>query len=145
MTIAMLQGETAVPVIGAAFSNPQGAARRAAIARCAAGEHVSLQREPRAVGGAKAVGVYSARGEQIGYIDPQQVDVVAGQIAVARAIFQRADAWGAVIRLRLDGRTPALPQPPPEPCRAYLREPEDEFCDILPKPRRPGKRSQRLA
>lgn len=120
-------------VIGADYPNHRGAARRAEIALCQPGDVLEFRRERSTIEGKRAVGVYSPRGVQIGYAHPGEADEIAGLIAVARAVFQTADTWGAVIRVTLDGSTPTLPAPIPR--SRHVRppaEPADEYCDIFP-------------
>lgn len=127
----MNHGATSVIIVGADFPR-RGAARRAEIAACRPGEVLELRRERAAIGGRAAVGVYSARGVQIGYVWPESADQVAGQIAVARAIFHMPEKWGAVARITLDGSTPTLPQPKPR--RQIVQHPapaRDEYCNIF--------------
>jgi hypothetical protein len=139
----MFQGSTSIVIIGADFSQ-RGPARRAEIAACQPGEDLELRRERAIVGGHAAVGIYSARGVQIGYIWPEAADLVAGQIAVARAIFYTAEAWGAVARITLDGSSPAVPQPKPKPHINYPPRPlRDEYCGIFPNLNREGGHPQR--
>ncbi|MET0249207.1 MAG: hypothetical protein ABW164_05710, partial [Sphingobium sp.] len=91
---------------------------------------------PRKVGGQRVVGVYSADGVQLGYVASERSDEIAGQVAVARAIFQRADTFGAVIRVTLDGTTPTLPvRPEPRRFPAPPVPPPDEYCGIFPNHR----------
>ena len=131
--LQMFQNESSVAVMGIERATARAAARREEIARCQPGERLELRRERGTRGGRRVVGVYSARGVQIGYVFPEAAERVAGQIAVARAIFQCAETFGAVARITLDGSTPALPPPRPKPERRDPpRPPRDEFCDIFP-------------
>lgn len=117
---------------GARRATSLGAERQAEIAKCRPGDVLELRREHHTVRGARAVGVYSPRGVQIGYVSSPHADHVAGQVAVARAVFQRQDTFGAVISLTLDGSTPTLPQPKPDRPRGQVApDPVDEFCDIF--------------
>lgn len=129
----MFHGSVSIAIEGATRATPIGAARRAEIAQCRPGDILELRRERHQVRGARAVGVYSPRGVQIGYVSSPDADHIAGQVAVARAVFQRPDTFGAVISLTLDGTTPTLPQPKPSRARRQpLPDPVDEFCDIFP-------------
>jgi len=128
----MFRGSTSLIIVGAEFPQ-RGPARRAEIAECRPGEMLELRRERAIVGGHAAVGIYSARGIQIGYAWPDSADEIAGQVAVARAIFQRPETWGAVARITLDGSAPTLPQPKAKPeLRLPPQPPRDEYCDIFP-------------
>lgn len=129
----MFQGSTSIAIEGARRATSRGAERHAEIAKCRPGEVLELRRERHRVRGARAVGVYSPRGVQIGYVSSPDADHIAGQVAVARAVFQRSDTFGAVISLTLDGTTPTLPQPKPDRPRGRpAPDPVDEFCDIFP-------------
>ncbi|WP_461159275.1 HIRAN domain-containing protein [Sphingobium sp. TomMM35A] len=129
----MFASVASIPVVGAALPTARGAARLAEIAACRPGETLELRRERGTRGGKRAVGVYSPRGVQIGYVSPSQADRVAGMVAIARAIFQRPDTFGAVARITFDGSTPVLPEPKPKPRRdPPPRPPADEFCGIFP-------------
>ncbi|WP_232307448.1 HIRAN domain-containing protein [Sphingobium chungbukense] len=133
-----------IAVVGADYPNKRGPGRRFEIAMCAPGESVDLRREPKNPADSRAIGVYSARDVQIGYVPAEQAQWIGGQLAVIRAIFQRADTFGAVIRVTFDGSEPALPvekpvqrgaPPPPDP-DGYgdddwpPREPKDDFSSI---------------
>ncbi|AOF97023.1 hypothetical protein [Sphingobium sp. RAC03] len=140
----MFQGSISLVVIGADYPNPRGAARRAEIALCQPGEVLEFRRERSTIEGKRAVGVYSPRGIQIGYAHPGDADELAGMVAVARAVFQTADTWGAVIRVTLDGSTPSLPVPKQR--TRYVRppaEPADEYCDIFPARPQAGRDGRR--
>lgn len=92
-----------------------------------------MRRERGTRGGKRVVGVYSARGAEIGYISPGDADRLAGLVFAARAIFQGADTFGAIARVTFDGSTPSLPQPKPKPQRITPPRPTaDEYCDIFP-------------
>lgn len=122
------------PVIGAAYPTARARSRLAEIALCQPGERMEFRRERAGRDGKRSVGVYSARGIQIGYVYEGRADWLAGQIAVARAIFQCADTFGAVIHATFDGSTPALPEAPQRMTRARSRppaEPVDDFCGIF--------------
>lgn len=82
------------------------------------GEAVELRPEPKNPADSRAIGVYSARDVQIGYIQAEYAQWIGGQLAVVRAIFQRADTFGAVIRVTFDGSTPVLPVQKPKPVRS---------------------------
>lgn len=96
-------------VVGADYPNKRGPGRRFEIAISAPGDPVTLERELKNPADSRAIGVYSVRGVQIGYIPAEQAQWIGGQIAVIRAIFQRADTFGAVIRVTFDGSAPVLP------------------------------------
>ena len=130
-------------VVGADYANKRGPGRRFEIALCLPGEPVELRREPKNPADSRAIGVYSMRDVQIGYIQAEYAQWIGGQIAVVRAIFQRADTFGAVIRATFDGSTPVLPVEKPKPARPQMadldgyggddwppREPKDDYGGI---------------
>lgn len=128
----MFYDPVSLAIIGAEFA-ARGAARRMEIAHCRPGEALTLRRERSIIGGHPAVGVYSEGGVQIGYVTPDAAGMVAGQLAVARAIFVNADTFGAVARITFDGSTPTLPQPKRKPERIIpAGYPADDYCDIFP-------------
>lgn len=120
-----------LPVSGAALHTARAAVRRAEISQCRPGDPLTLRRE-RDRRGDPAVAVISERGIEIGRVDGPHVRMIAGQVAVARAVFQAADTFGAVIRVAFDGTTPALPQPKPRKKFERPPAPVDQFCEIIP-------------
>lgn len=96
-------------VVGADYPNKRGPARRFEIAMCTPGEPVELRREPKNPADSRAIGVYSERGIQIGYIRAEQAQWVGGRLETVRAIFQSSEPWGAAIRVTFDGSEPTLP------------------------------------
>lgn len=126
----ILPGPSSIAIVGADLPNARAAKRRAEIAACRPGEPLELRRERGTRAGKRVVGVYSARGIEIGYVLPAQVDRVAGLVSITRAIFEREDSFGAVARVSFDGSAPALPAPKPKWQAEPIREPADEFCDI---------------
>ena len=139
---AMPRPAQSLAVVGADYPNKRGPGRRFEIALCMPGEAVELRPEPKNPADSRAIGVYSARDVQIGYIQAEYAQWIGGQLAVVRAIFQRADTFGAVIRVTFDGSTPVLPveklklaQPTHAPDEGAdpdwpPREPTDDFGDI---------------
>lgn len=121
-------------VVGATYPTARARSRRGEIAICQPGEPIEFRRERAGRDGRRSVGVYSARGVQIGYVHADGADRIAAQIAVARGVFQGADTFGAIIYATFDGSTPTLPLSRNR-ARKIVRppaEPVDEFCDILP-------------
>lgn len=131
-------------VVGADYPNKRGPGRRFEIAMCVPGEPVELRREPKNPADSRAIGVYSLRNVQIGYVPAEQAQWIGGQLGEIRAIFQRADTFGAVIRVTFDGSEPSLPvekpvrrsAPPPHDPDGYgdddwpPRESTDDFSGI---------------
>ncbi|EZP65275.1 hypothetical protein BV96_04699 [Sphingomonas paucimobilis] len=140
----MTRPTQSILVKGADYPNKRGPGRRFEIAMCVPGEPVVLRREPKNPADSRAIGVYSTRGIQIGYVPAEQAQWIGGQLAVIRAIFQRAESVGAIIRATFDGSEPVLPPekavqrpaPPPSDPDGYgdddwpPREPKDEFGGI---------------
>jgi hypothetical protein len=131
-----------IAVVGAEYPNKRGPGRRFEVQLCAPGEPVELRREPKNPADSRAVAVYSERDVQLGYVPAEQAQWIGGQLAVVRAIFQRSDKFGAVIRATFDGSMPVLPveKPPPAPPPHSHddgfdddwppRPPKDDFSDI---------------
>jgi len=125
-------------IVGADFRTDCAPRRQAEIDRCTAGERVTLRALKRLVEGVPAVSVYSQRGRQIGYVSPSHADWARNLLPDIKAIFHKADCFGAIIRVATDGAAPTLPQSTSrgEMMRrphAVPAEPVDEFCDILPR------------
>lgn len=129
-------------IVGADFRTDCAPRRQAEIDRCIAGERVTLRPLKRLVEGVPAISVYSQRGRQIGYVSPTHADWARNLLPDIKAIFHKADSFGAIIRVATDGAAPTLPQPTKrgEMMRrphAVPAEPVDEFCDIkFDRPRR---------
>ncbi|WP_311267435.1 hypothetical protein [Sphingobium sp. WCS2017Hpa-17] len=129
----MFTGSVSFLVIGSDFKTDRAAGRLAEIGISVAGDALTLRRERGKIGRRPAVGVYTCRGRQIGYIQPHEVDLILSDIDNARAAFQSREPFGAVVRITLDGSRPALRQPKPSPkLRPPPAEPRDEYCDIFP-------------
>lgn len=128
----MPQPSQSIAVMGADYPNKRGPGRRFEIQLCAPGEPVELRREPKNPADSRAVSVYSMRDVQIGYIPAEQAQWIGGQIAVVRAIFQRAVRFGAVIRATFDGSTPVLPVEKPKVARSLVINPDAYGEDAWP-------------
>ena len=76
---------------------------------CIPGEVIELRPEPKNPADPRAIAVYSARGIQIGYVPAEQAQWIGGRLGEVRAVFQRAEPYGAVIRISFDGTDPVLP------------------------------------
>lgn len=101
-------------VVGADHPNKRGPGRRFEIAICRPGEVVSLVPEPKNPADERAVAVFSARGVQIGYLTAERCGWIGSMLRngrEVRAIFQSASAFGAWIRVAMDGADPVLPDP----------------------------------
>ncbi len=129
----MFSEPTLIPIIGALFGGQRGRDRQAEIDLCRPGEELSLRLERTRVSGRRAIGVYSDRGVQIGYVLADGIAHPAAFASLARAAFKCPDTFGAVALFTFDGKVPALPQPKPAPKLVqHPRPPRDEYCDIFP-------------
>ncbi|WP_088183551.1 hypothetical protein [Sphingobium sp. Z007] len=128
----MFHGSTFLAIGGADYPNHRGRERRAEIAQCRPGDPLTFRRLRGPAGGKRSVGVYSERGVQLGYVDPDDLAQMPGLASIGRAIFQSADTWGCVIRATADGSTPVMPPPRAQPKLIVPpRPPRDEYCDIF--------------
>lgn len=123
-------------IVGADFRTDCAPRRQAEIDRCIAGERVTLRPLKRLVEGVPAISVYSQRGRQIGYVSPSHADWARNLLPDIKAIFHKADSFGAIIRVATDGATPTLPQQTKRGKMMHRAhevppEPVDEFCDIF--------------
>jgi hypothetical protein len=100
-------------IVGADHMNKRGPTRRFEIAMCNPGEPVQLVPEPKNPVDPLAIAVMSCRGIQIGYVRAERAQLM--RTAMSRgevtAIFQRAETWGATIRVGFNGVQPTLPEP----------------------------------
>lgn len=79
---------------------------------CTPGEAIELRPEPKNPADPRAIAVYSSRGVQIGYVPADYAQWIGGRLAEIKAVFQRAEPYGAVIRITFDGSDPILPDDP---------------------------------
>lgn len=115
--------QMSLAVIGADYLNKSGPARRFEIPLCIPGEPVDLVPEPTNPVDPNATAVVTKCGVQIGYLRADRAPLIGTYLSGARisgVIFQDAVAWGAVVRIGLDGEVPVLPE---------LQEPEPAFDD----------------
>ena len=120
-------------VIGADYPDARGPTRRFEMVLCAPGELIELRREPKHPADSRAIGVYSVRGFQLGYIRAEQAQWIGAMLGSAKAVFQAAEAFGAVIRVTFDESDPVLPVARQKPSRASdwpPPEPRDDFAGI---------------
>jgi len=104
--------ELSLAVVGADYPNRRGPGRRFEIALCSPGDPITLEREPQNPADPRAVKVLSERGVQIGYLTAERAGWIGSMIAEGhplRVVFQRATAYGALIRANLEGDEPTLP------------------------------------
>jgi len=105
-------------VVGALYPNNDGSNRQFEIHMLNPGDAISLILEPGNKVDANAVAVFSFRGFQIGYLSAERCGWIGAKIQQGqdvRAIFQAPTKDGAILRVHLDGGTPTLPPPLPEP------------------------------
>ncbi|WP_037492453.1 HIRAN domain-containing protein [Sphingobium indicum] len=138
----MARPAQSIAVMGADYPNKRGPARRFEMALCLPGERVHLRREPNNPADSRAIAVYSERNVQLGYVPAEQAQWIGSLLPTVRAIFQRADTFGPVIRVTFDGSEPVLPVIKPKPERPPHggdcgvdddwppREPRDDFGGI---------------
>ena len=116
--------ELSFAVVGLDFPNADKARsnRRFEVALCRPGDPVELRPEPKNPADPRAVAVYSERGVQMGYVTAERCGLVGKRLRDGepyRAVFQEADRFKAVIRVRWGGGEPTLPM------RASAPEPDE--------------------
>lgn len=114
-----------LPVVGAPYNNKDGSDRRFEILLCSRGEPLELRPEPRNKHDEHAVGVWSVRGVQIGYLPSQRAPYVKSLMRAGHelfGLFQESTSFGAAVRIGVD-RVPTLPPERPKP-RAAI---DDEY------------------
>ena len=113
--------ELSLVVVGALHPNVDGSNRQFEIHMLNPGDAISLVPEPNNKADPAAVAVFSLRGFQIGYLSAERCGWIGAKIRQGqdvRAVFQCPTKHGAIIRVHLDGGTPTLPPPVPEPLMA---------------------------
>jgi hypothetical protein len=113
-------------VVGVDYPNKRGPTRRFEIALCRPGDPVHLVPEPKNKFDERAVQVVSERGVVMGYVTAERAPLVGKMLSRHQvcAVFQEATAWGAVIRVGLDGEPPELP-----PAQAMTNQDQDWWPD----------------
>lgn len=116
--------ELSLAVVGLDFPNPDKSRsnRRFEAALCRPGDPVELRPEPKNPADPRAVAVYSERGVQLGYVTAERCGLVGKRLregVACRAVFQKADRFKAVVRVRFGGGAPTLPE------RAEAAEPDE--------------------
>ncbi len=115
--------ELSLAVVGLDFPNPDKSRsnRRFEVALCRPGDPVEMRPEPKNPADPRAIAVYSERGVQIGYLSAERCGLFGKRLRAGeevRAVFQEADRFRAVIRVRFGGGEPTLPE------RAAVNEPD---------------------
>ena len=122
--------ELTTSIVGIDFPNADKTRsnRRMEILLCAPGDRVTLRREPKNPHDSNAVGVWSERDIQLGYISAERAPMIGRRLQAEEtsALFQAMHQGSAYIRIRFGGGDPSLPPPiadpgppppPPEPDR----------------------------
>lgn len=116
-------------VVGAAYE-PE---RKFEIRLCEPGESIELRPEPKNKHDSNAIGVFSARGVQIGYLTAELAPRIGQLIRQGRevlAVFQRPSTFGAWIRVGFDGDVPVVPPAPTPPIDGA----DETYDDFEPDP-----------
>ena len=126
----MTERQLSVAIVGADHHNKDGGNRRSEIAFLNPGEPLELRPEPKHPNDEHAIGVFTARGFQIGYVKSERAVFLAGLMRAGReltTIFQDVANWGAIARIGVDC-PPVLP-PSPEISEEEEREnsPDDDI------------------
>jgi hypothetical protein len=106
--------ELSLAVVGIDFPNRDkaGTNRRSELLMTLAGEPVELRPEPRNRHDEHAVGVWSARGIQLGYLTAERAPWIGRRLKTGEqvaAVFQGFVGNAAAIRVRFGGGAPTLP------------------------------------
>ena len=131
--------ELTTSIVGIDFPNTDKSRsnRRMEILLCAPGDRVTLRREPKNPHDPNAVGVWSERDIQMGYISAERAPLIGQRMQADEtvAVFQAMHGGGAYIRIRFGGGDPTLPPPvadagrraaPPAPDRSDGFYPDED-------------------
>ena len=133
--------ELTLAVVGIDFPNADksGSSRRMELMLCRPGDPVELRPEPKNEHDSYAVGVWSERGVQLGYLTAERAPMVSKKLAAgddAEAIYQGLEGAAGYIRARFGGGSPTLPasalvaaETPPAPRRSPPR-PRPAMIDV---------------
>ena len=139
--VVRVMDELSLAVVGIDFPNRDkaGTNRRSELLMTIPGERVELRPEPRNRHDEHAVGVWSARGIQLGYLSAERAPWIGRRLRSgekAMAVFQGLAGSAATIRIRFGGGLPTLPAPAASrssPAPAVLpRTGEDDGFDADP-------------
>lgn len=77
---------------------------------CSPGEPVTLRKEPKNPKDSRAIGVYSARDVQLGYIRAEEAQLIGTYMGrhEINAVFEIGADWGCFIRVTFDGSAPTV-------------------------------------
>ena len=105
--------ELTTSIVGIDFPNTDKSRsnRRMEILLCAPGDPVELRREPKNPHDPNAVGVWSTRDIQLGYISAERAPLIGRRMEAdeTSAVFQAMHQGNAYIRIRFGGGMPTLP------------------------------------
>jgi len=111
--------EFTTSIVGIDFPNADKTRsnRRMEILLCAPGDRVTLRREPKNPHDSNAVGVWSERDIQLGYISAERAPMIGRRLQAEEtsALFQAMHQGSAYIRIRFGGGDPSLPPPIADP------------------------------
>lgn len=115
---AVSERELSLAVVGIDHPNTDKGKtnRRYELLLCAPGDPIELRWEPKNPHDENAVGVFSERGVQVGYLKSERAAWFVRQLAsgeTCTAIFQEMASTIGVIRVRLGEGAPTLPPPRP--------------------------------
>jgi len=118
---------------GLGFPNRDGSDRRFEALLCHPGDRVELRPEPKNKHDELAIGIFSERGAQLGYVSAERCGHIGQLIRQGRevqAIFQGQTDRGAWIRVAFDGEAPAVPEEraeAPQRSAASAQSPAPDF------------------
>jgi hypothetical protein len=120
--------ELTIMIVGIDFPNADKSRsnRRMEIMMCHRGDRVELRREPRNAFDGNAVGVWSERGVQLGYVGAERAPLISKRMQHddTVAIFQGLQGGAAYIRIRFGGGAPTLPLVSTAPTRNAASPPD---------------------
>jgi len=121
--------ELSLFLVGINYPNADGSSRRFALTLCRPDDPIELRPEPKNKQDRNAVGVFTERGGQLGYLSAERAPWIGAKLRAGEeyvAIFQSDGAMAAAIRVRFGGGAPTLPPPRP------ADQPVDD--DFVPDP-----------
>lgn len=106
--------ELTLAIVGIDFANPDKSksSRRMELLLCPPGEAMELRLEPKNPHDENAIGVWSARGIQVGYVTAERAPWIGRRMKAGEdvlAVFQGMDNIAGYVRVRFGGGGPTLP------------------------------------